>query len=54
MAAKRKPPVRALSRRKALAVVRIVGPGTKALSLSDLEWRALRAARTPRRQRRSS
>jgi hypothetical protein len=53
MAAKRKPPVRALSRRKALAVVRIVGPGTKALSLSDLEWRALRA-RAPRRQRRSS
>jgi len=43
MIAKRKPPVRALSRRKALAVVRIVGRGTKALHLSDLEWRALRA-----------
>ena len=28
MAAKRKPPVRALSRRKARAVVRIVGPGS--------------------------
>ena len=54
MAAKRRPPVRALSRRKALAVARIVGPGTKALSLSDLEWRALRAAREPRRQRRPS
>jgi hypothetical protein len=50
--AKRKPPMRALSRR-ARAVVRSLEGGSKSLSQSDLEWRALWAAKVGQRKRRS-
>lgn len=51
--AKRKPPMKAVSRR-ILAAVRAMSRATKPLSLSDLEWRALSAGPARSRQRRSA
>ena len=51
--AKKKPPMKMVSRR-ILAAVRAMSRATRPLSLSDLEWRALRAGAARPRQRRSA
>jgi hypothetical protein len=51
--AKKKPPMKMVSRRT-LAAVRAMSRATRPLSLSDLQWRALRAGSPRRRQRRSA